>query len=761
MTLVARHRGGQRSRATRAGAPSYAPRHRRLPGIDPRAARLAAESGLLGLIVGVAVVAPWTGDGYLVLLDWVAGPHQAITPALYGLDPAALDALPYRMLTDAVRSAVGPAATSWLVVLCYFPIAASGVSALAAGGRWRRHTAALFACCNPFVVERIQAGHVAFLLAVALLSWLLASAVRARRRATWFAIRPAVWFAMAMAIGPHAAWLGGACLLAVALLPRPALRDLARTAVVIVCAGFIYAYALAVLLSAILTVRVGNQDLEVYAPHAGRGGMLATLVSLQGFWRGGADSSPPIDLGVIPATLMLLAAVVGLVRLCRRGPLSGQPLALLAVVGLLLGAGIHGPLAPAYRWAFDVVPLFEAMREQQKWVALTMLAYAVGIGVTVEALAAACRAARPLPVRLTAAGAMVAVGGVFAVVAPSLVWGLGGSVKISRYPEAWYAADRMMGDGDEAVLFLPWHLYQPFGFTDSRTVATPAAAFFRRPVLSSDAVELGPVQTNSVSRRMAYVQRLVAAGGAGDFGRMVAPLGVRYVVLARDREAEDYAWLDKQRNLRRVLRTPQLDVYRVEVDGTGRVVAARAGGYDEAVTVAGRGSLGTETVLEGGADRAPLPSTASGGIRRTDSTTWEVAAGTPGWVVIPEEWSPGWSAGGLPSAPTAAGTVAIDAGAAAVTVSYTPWRWLRIGLIASVLSLLVLLVVGLLEHRKDLVRWWALPYPQGIGSPQPAPGEPVRRRRPAARSRRSAPDGARSGRTRADGTGRSGAGERR
>ncbi|MFC3538880.1 hypothetical protein ACFOPG_24490 [Couchioplanes caeruleus subsp. azureus] len=719
MTLVARRRGGRHARAAPAQAPAYVPRHRRLPGIDPRAARLAAESGLLGLLAGIAVVAPWTREGYLLLLDWVSGPHQAITPGLYGLDPAALDALPYRLLTDSVRSVIGPGATSWLVILCYFPIVASGVSALAAGGRWRRHTAALFACCNPFVVERIQAGHVAFLLSVGLLSWLLASAVRARRRGTWFAARPAGWYALAMAVGPHAAWLGGAGLLAVALLPRPTRKDLTRTGVVIACAACIYAYAVAVLLSAILTVHVGSRDLEVYAPHAGPGGMLATLVSLRGFWRGAADSSPQLGLGLVPAAVMLAAAAAGLARLCRRGPLAGAPLALLAAAGLLLGAGIEGPLAPLYRWAFDVVPLFAAMREQQKWLALTMLAYAIGIGVTVEALAAACRRARPLLVRLTAAGAMVMVAGVYAVVAPSLVWGLGGSVRVTQYPQSWHTADEIMGDGDEAVLFLPWHLYQPFSFSGSRTVATPAAAFFRRPVLSSDAVELGPVRTNSVSRRMAYVQRLVAAGGAGAFGRLVAPLGVGYVVLARDREADLYAWLDAQDDLRRVLRTPELDVYRVEARGTGRVVAARPGGYDEAVALANRGTLGTEAVLPDGQAREPLPSTASGGIHRTSSTSWDVAPGTPGWVVIPEEWSPGWSAGGLPSAPTAAGTVAVAAGAEAATVHYEPWRWLRLGLIASVLSLLVLLVIGLLEHRKDLVRWWAVPYPEGPSPPAP------------------------------------------
>ncbi|GIE50500.1 hypothetical protein [Actinoplanes nipponensis] len=694
-----------------------------------RPARLTAECALLGLVAGAAVVAPWTRAGYLLLLDWVSGPHQAINPGLYGLDPAALDALPYRLATQVLREAVGPGATSWLMILLYFPLAAGGVSALVRGGRLRRYPAALFVCCNPFVVERIQAGHVPFLVSVALLCWLLASALHARRRGHWFAARPAGWYALAMAVGPHAAWLGGAGLLAVALLPRPRRTDLVRTVLVVCAAGGIYAYALAVLASAILTVRVGAGDLQVYAPHAGPGGLPATLVSLRGFWRGAADSSPQLGLGFAPAALMVVAALTGLVRLVRHDRATGTVLAVLAPAGLLLGAGIHGPLAAAYQAAFDLVPLFAAMREQQKWVALTMIAYAAGIGAAVEGLAVACRRARLPVLRLTAAGTLLAVSTVYVAVAPSLFWGLGGSVPVSNYPASWYAADAMMGAGDEAVLFLPWHEYQPFTFTGSRTVATPAAAFFRRPVLSSDAVELGPVRTNSVSRRMAYVQRLVAAGGAGGLGRLVAPLGVRYVALARDRETGVYAWLERQGDLTRILRTPDLDLYRVEPAGTGRVVAARSGDYARAVGWAARGALGTEAVLVDGPDRGPVPSSSSGGIHRVSSTSWRVRAGAPGWVVIPEEWSPGWAAGGRPTRRTVAGTLAVEVGAGAVTVRYTPWRWLRLGLITSLLSLVVLLVAGLVEHRRELSQWWAVPGASAGSGPRPGRSRGIRRPR--------------------------------
>ena len=64
------------------------------------------------------------------------------------------------------------------------------------------------------------------------------------------------------------------------------------------------------------------------------------------------------------------------------------------------------------------LPLFEAMREQQKWIALVLLGYAVAFGVSVEWFAARV-ADRSALLALPLALAPV-------VIAPTLVWGLGG-----------------------------------------------------------------------------------------------------------------------------------------------------------------------------------------------------------------------------------------------------------------------------------------------------------------------------------------------
>ncbi|MEI2790478.1 MAG: hypothetical protein V9E93_16595 [Steroidobacteraceae bacterium] len=265
------------------------------------------------------------------------------------------------------------------------------------------------------------------------------------------------------------------------------------------------------------------------------------------------------------------------------------------------------------------------------------------------------------------------------------------------------------------MLMLPWHEYQAFPFTDGRTVRTPAAAFFSRPVIGSDAVELPGLRTDSTSPRSAYLDRLLSRGGQLQAaGRLLAPLGVAYVVVARTTEPGGYGWLDAQRDLEVVLRTDDLVVYRNTVTGLGRVIGARTvGSLEELIDLANRGVLGSEAVLPVGAELpagAPTPVTGDVAVvapaepmgpQRVSPVAIDVPAGPAGWVTLPEVASDGWQVDGTPGVRTVAGTVAMPLGSAATSVTYRPWAVLRAGYLVSAGVLVLLLVVGLVEHRAD------------------------------------------------------------
>ena len=620
--------------------------------------RIVVEAGLVGLVVGLLVVLPWLAGGYVLLLDWVSGPSSTVSPGLYGLSDNALDAMPWRLGIEAMRTVFGPEATSWLIVLLPFPIAAAGAAHLMRMGRLPSYAAALAAVCTPVIVDRVMAGHVAYLLGISLLPWLLSSALNARTQQRWFSARTAGWYALAIAVSPHMAWIGGVVLLLVTLLPRMSARDIVRLLLTGLAAAGIYAYAAVVVLSGVPTLSIGTADLEAFATAPGPGGILPTALTLHGFWR---DWDNQVRLMLGPA-FWLLAAVVsavivlGLVHMLRQGNRRGRLAVAFIVVGAILAAGTQGPFGWLYGWAFENVPLFETMREPAKWLALVQLGYVIGFAAGVQALQSSVRVPaalrRPLPV--------VAMLLPLAVL-PALAWGLGGRVSTTEYPASWSAAASRLDPSPARMLFLPWHGYQPFPFTQDRTVATPAVAYFPGSVLSSSAVEVGPLRSDSTSRQQAAMDELVAAGGGADFATSLANLGVTHVGLSRGPEDDRYAWLGQQAGLTQVVDDPTFALYRLD---------------------------------------APVP-----GLDRLEPAgpaQFTVRAGAPGTVIVPVEYSTGWELDGRPGTATPEGTIAFEVGAEEAQIVYRPWSRIKVGIIASLVALLVILVAGLVEHRADL-----------------------------------------------------------
>ena len=669
-------------------------------------ARVLAESGFLGLVLGLLVVAPWIGSGYLLLLDWVSGPEQALTPGVYGLSGSALDAMPFRLGTQVLRELVGPAATAWLLILAFFPIAAAGAAAAAGGGRWRAWPAALLMVCNPFVIDRIRAGHVAVLLGMAILPWLFAAALHARRLRKPFAVRPALWYALAISISPHMAWIGGVLLVAVALLPRPTRVDLIRTVQVVVTAGLVYGYALVLYATGTRTLQVTEADLDAYATDNGPGGWIATVLSLRGFWRA-FDESVESGLGLLPGALLpgalLLVGVLIVVVLGFRARWGDEadrlaPLAMLhrpraaawsggeRATGRSVPAGLRRP-APVRR------PCASSRSGSRWWSSATPSGSGAassgwpsdrarpgGGGRSASRCSwlpgwSGASAARSAPVSTPRAGPR-----------PRRRW--------ARRPGQASCSCRGMR-------------YQPFGFTDGRTVATPASAFFARPTLVSDAVELPGLRTDSTSLRSAYVDRIVGEAGADALGPLLAPLGVEYVAVAEGiGRTGDTDWVAGQPGVERVMTSASMTLYRVTRSAVGRVKSARVADFDAAVLGYRGEGWGTEAVLpsDPGALGETQESAASGGITRSSPTAWSVAAGEPGWVVLPEEWSAGWAAQGTAAVPTLAGTAAVRVGPRATEVVYGPWRLLRPAILGSLAVLVALIIGGLVEHRRELSR---------------------------------------------------------
>jgi len=727
---------------------------------------------ILGIVIGIGVCAPLIGSSRLFLLDWSIGPHTAIsTPTALGLNGGLTTAIGGTLVVALLNHLIGSPST-WLPMFVFFPIATVGAGRLAGRSRWARLAAGTLYAVNPFVFNRLFVGHLALLIGYALLPFAVKGAMRSLSSPSmrWFV--PALWWAGLTSLSPHFAWIYGLAVLGVviaALLTEQ--HPLRRVAAwFATCVGAFVLMSTYIILpngSTNLPTRVGSVSLNIYRtngdPHLG---LFANVLALYGFWRTGPG--PELTKDVIigwPFIMFAILVIVGFGawHTLRRSPIKDEGtdfestpkeermtgplldatstsvlddetvkrslgvdqkglailLVFVGVAGYFLALGNQGPTGGLFLWAYDHVPFFAVMREPQKFLMLLALAYAVFFGWGVERLSHVDISTS----RLVAIGTAAFL----AVVLPlgysaTIFGGLAGQITSSPLPSAYQRADALMGTGVGNVLVLPWHIYMEYPFTNGRVVANVGPTSFRRNVISGDNVEADDVETQSTSPRSAYLKRLFQNGRkTSNFGALVAPLGVRYVVLSKAVDWASYSWLNDQKDLKLVLDDRSLEVWRnVAYDGVGQRVTnvssvtgiaglltlARLNDLGDGAVVTRKGSVGTST--SGALQKRSAPTTTSTSratVRQLSPVAYQISSGTPGWVTVDATYQRGWSLNGHAAKSSAEGTVLVRVGAKGGVLEFTPWRLVRLGYIISAgtfIGLVLVLIVG--PRRRKRVR---------------------------------------------------------
>ena len=143
---------------------------------------------------------------------------------------------------------------------------------------------------------------------------------------------------------------------------------------------------------------------------------------------------------------------------------------------------------------------------------------------------------------------------------------MAGQVRTTDFPEAWHQVRDILeeDEGDYQVLFLPWHMYMTYSWlpTDDKALANPAPLFFGTKVIAGDNIEFG-VFSQSVDPVSGYVELLLSQSADLDnFGELVAPLNVRYIILVDEADYRDYAFLDRQKDLRVAFEKPGITLFQ-------------------------------------------------------------------------------------------------------------------------------------------------------------------------------------------------------
>lgn len=299
-----------------------------------------------------------------------------------------------------------------------------------------------------------------------------------------------------------------------------------------------------------------NTEATQSGAFATTGGLL-NILQLHGFW---AESTsffvPSEDLlplsGLWQLGLFGLI-VIGIAQAWRYHRAITITLLASSIIATVLALGVfQGTLA-------TLVPLFGGYREPHKFVMILALnnAYFAAWGVFfIFKKLQKYRTART--------GTFTAFLLLPALITPTMIWGFYGQLHSVDYPRDWYAVnDRLSREqNNDKVLFLPWHLYMRFSFAHNRVLANPGDTFFTgKQVIVSDNPELGstaPLSPSPLKQNISNMidQRSITTAKLRD-------LGIGYILMAKESDIKNYAYIEKLPGLRLVSDTPTLKLYRI------------------------------------------------------------------------------------------------------------------------------------------------------------------------------------------------------
>lgn len=345
---------------------------------------------------------------------------------------------------------------------------------------------------------------------------------------------------------------------------RLTLTVLASIAVFIILnAGWIYSITTREALAFQSLRGITYLDLDLFSSSDYR--VLFNIASMYGFWRGGYDYPQYHLPGWQFLFLFLLFFVIyGLiVGFKGRHGIYVKAMGFLIVISFVLAVGVSLPyFSKISYFLYDNVPLFGGFRDSQKFVAVLILAYAylgsIGIDALVRDVAKLKYKGNLLSIALPCLTFTV----IF-LYGYTMFFGFHGYSNNTDYPKDYYEVNSLISQDkdDFVVLFLPWHQHFYLSWIGSN-VSNPAEAFLSKPVIRGDNIELWHKYTESTNPVSKYIEALLQRKDQIHyFGEFVSPLKVKYIILAKEVDWEEYQFLIKQADLDIFHDSPYLRVF--------------------------------------------------------------------------------------------------------------------------------------------------------------------------------------------------------
>ncbi len=528
---------------------------------------------LVFVAIALAVMLPLLGAGYIQTLDMPWGPH--LVP---------VDATKYTYPLHVVIDSLSQLVPGWVVqkIILLGVIIGAGLGAFLLTKQlrpkqveWVYYFAGLLYVFNPFFYTRLIAGQWLVLLGYALLPWAIRSVyifiASPKFKTAW---PVAIWMA---AIGLTSIHTIGIALLAsltlVIYAGRTQWQEKLKWTTLI---GLSWLAINSIWLTPLLlghssvTAEILNfstSEMNAFATH---GTILnsppLSAALLTGFW---ADSFNryilPSQLPIwwLGAAIIAGVIITGIVETIKKRDKLGIALLATGILAWLLGIGVawvvSKPLTELLIW---LLPYYNGYREPQKWLMLLTLVYCYFAAVGAQQIYQLLQSQRSTWTHYATISLIFAAPLLFAATLP---WGAANQLHASSYPDEWQSARSYLDthtDKHTQVIVLPWHMYLPVSFTQ-RVVANPAGYYFNQKMITGNNYELPGVAPQNQTALTTYINRNTPYGRS-DFSSELQEHNIHYVLLLKEADWRDYAWLADQSNLQPVVTNEKLILYKVE-----------------------------------------------------------------------------------------------------------------------------------------------------------------------------------------------------
>lgn len=538
---------------------------------------------LLFFLLAYLLVFNFFPSGYILTLDMVISEDSfQITNLFYGLSES-FSIAPFIAFLSALKIIMPVEYIEKLSFLFIFFI--SGISAYKLCPEEYgvgRYFAGFLYMLNPFIYVRFLAGHWLLLLAYAVTPIVVRILMDFNKTpSTKGAVRISFLLAFVFALETHTPFLLLIVLCVFFLMRSLELRtksDLWNLSKLTLLIGIFLLLLNSYWLipnftgnSAPLS-EITTSDLDVFTTrHDLNFNTLFTTASMYGFWRiGYINAKDMLPYWYLFFVFILYLAVQGFVSNYKH-PQYGvfvKAFSAIAVIAVLLASGISGPFAGMFEFLFNNVFFIKGFREPQKFVALLVLAYSFLGGLGVAEFGKLIRAEGIVIDKKVAACLIIALAlSIPFIYSFTMFNGFWGQLKPTDYPKDWYETNEFLNQDkkDFNVLFFPWHAYMDFKWllTPQKRLANPASVFFDKPVIQGDNMEAGSIFSSSANPVSKYIEFLLSKRvNIENFGELITPLNVKYVLLTKEVDYKSYNFLYNQTDLEIVKDTENLVVFR-------------------------------------------------------------------------------------------------------------------------------------------------------------------------------------------------------